>query len=59
MNNTPKEYISGSSLTIIDDEAKHVARVLRKQPGTEIYVTDGEGNASIKSNTDSCIYTYN
>lgn len=42
---TPKEYISGSSLTIIDDEAKHVARVLRKQPGTEIYVTDGEGNA--------------
>jgi 16S rRNA (uracil1498-N3)-methyltransferase len=42
---TPKEYISGSSLTIIDDEAKHVSRVLRKQPGKEIYVTDGEGNA--------------
>lgn len=41
---TPKEYISSSSLTIIDDEAKHLARVLRKQPGTEIFVTDGEGN---------------
>lgn len=41
---TPKEYISSSSLTIIDDEAKHVARVLRKQPGAEIFVTDGEGN---------------
>lgn len=41
---TPKEYISSSSLTIIDEEAKHVARVLRKQPGAEIFVTDGEGN---------------
>lgn len=41
---TPKQYISSSSLTIVDDEAKHLARVLRKQSGEEIFVTDGEGN---------------
>ena len=41
---TPKEYISPGSLTIVDDEAKHLGRVLRKQTGAEIYVTDGEGN---------------
>ncbi len=41
---TPKQYISSSSLTIVDDEAKHLARVLRKQQGEEIYVTDGCGN---------------
>ena len=41
---TPKQYISQSSLTIVDDEAKHLARVLRKQTGEEIFVTDGGGN---------------
>lgn len=41
---TPKQYISSSSLTIVDDEAKHLSRVLRKQSGEEIYVTDGCGN---------------
>ena len=41
---TPKQYVSGTSLTIIDDEAKHLGRVLRKQSGAEIFVTDGEGN---------------
>lgn len=41
---TPKQYISSGSLTIVDDEAKHLGRVLRKQTGEEIYVTDGEGN---------------
>ncbi|MCC6866496.1 MAG: 16S rRNA (uracil(1498)-N(3))-methyltransferase [Ignavibacteria bacterium] len=41
---TPKQYISTSSLTIVDDEAKHLSRVLRKKQGEEIYVTDGEGN---------------
>ena len=41
---TPKHYISASSLTIVDDEAGHLARVLRKQHGEEIFVTDGEGN---------------
>lgn len=41
---TPKEYISNGSLTIVDDEAKHLARVLRKKAGAEIFVTDGLGN---------------
>lgn len=41
---TPKQYISSATLTIVDDEAKHLARVLRKQQGEEIYVTDGEGS---------------
>jgi 16S rRNA (uracil1498-N3)-methyltransferase len=41
---TPKIYISASSLIIIDDEAKHLARSLRKKSGEEINVTDGEGN---------------
>jgi 16S rRNA (uracil1498-N3)-methyltransferase len=41
---TPKQYISSSSLTIVDDEAKHLGRVLRKQTGEEIFVTDGLGN---------------
>ncbi|MEO8513155.1 MAG: RsmE family RNA methyltransferase [Ignavibacteria bacterium] len=41
---TPKQYISSGSLTIVDDEAKHLGRVLRKQTGEGIYVTDGEGN---------------
>lgn len=41
---TPKTYISGTSLTIVDAEAKHVAKVLRKRSGEDIFVTDGEGN---------------
>lgn len=41
---TPRQYVSGNSLTIIDDEAKHLGKVLRKQSGSEIFVTDGEGN---------------
>lgn len=41
---TPKQYISSSSLTIVDDEAKHLSRVLRKHQGQEIYVTDGCGS---------------
>jgi 16S rRNA (uracil1498-N3)-methyltransferase len=41
---TPKQYISSSTLTIVDDEAKHLGRVLRKQQGEEIFVTDGEGS---------------
>ncbi len=41
---TPKQYISQNSLAVIDDEAKHLARVLRKKSGEEIFVTDGEGN---------------
>lgn len=41
---TPKTYISGTSLTIVDAEAKHVAKVLRKRSGEDIFITDGEGN---------------
>lgn len=41
---TPKEYTSSKSLTVVDDEAKHLGRVLRKKTGQEIFVTDGEGN---------------
>lgn len=41
---TPKQYISSATLTIVDDEAKHLGRVLRKQQGEEIFVTDGEGS---------------
>ncbi len=41
---TPRENILGNSLIITGDEAKHLAKVLRKKSGEEIYVTDGEGN---------------
>lgn len=41
---TPKEYISSSSLTIVEDEAKHLGKVLRKNAGDELCVTDGIGN---------------
>jgi 16S rRNA (uracil1498-N3)-methyltransferase len=41
---TSRENISNNSLTITGDEAKHLAKVLRKKSGEEIYVTDGEGN---------------
>lgn len=41
---TQLENISGSTLTISGDEAKHLAKVLRKKTGEEIHVTDGEGN---------------
>ena len=53
---TPQEYISGNSLTISGEEAKHIAKVLRKKTGEEIHVTDGEGNLYscriIKLNSD-------
>lgn len=57
---TPKEYISQSSLTIVDEEAKHLARVLRKSAGEEIFVTDGLGNlyktkiSSVNKNLIEC-----
>ena len=41
---TPAENISGNNLTIGGDEAKHLAKVLRKTPGSEIFVTDGLGH---------------
>lgn len=60
---TPKEYISQTSLTVVDEEAKHLARVLRKKTGEEIFVTDGEGNlyktriANISKNIIECDVT--
>jgi len=41
---TPKENISENSLVITGDEAKHLNKVLRKNTGEEIYVTDGHKN---------------
>ncbi len=41
---TPKIYISASSLVMVDDEARHLARSIRKKAGEKIFVTDGEGN---------------
>jgi len=57
---TPKENISGSNLLIKGNEAKHLAKVLRKEKGNEIHVTDGMGNLyscsieSIKNNEILC-----
>jgi 16S rRNA (uracil1498-N3)-methyltransferase len=41
---TPPENISDKTLTITNDEAKHLSKVLRKEPGADILVTDGVGN---------------
>lgn len=39
----PPTAIRGDLLVFPDDEAHHVARVLRQQPGDELVVVDGEG----------------
>lgn len=60
---TPKQYVSSATLTIVDDEARHLGRVLRKQQGEEIFVTDGEGSVyrckinSLKKELIDCIIT--
>src|SRR4030095_3493768 len=36
--------VNESTLTITDDEAKHLLKVLRKNIGEKIFVTDGMGN---------------
>src|SRR5437762_2635394 len=41
---TQQENIKQNSLIIKGDEAKHLAKVLRKKPGEVIHVTDGAGN---------------
>ena len=41
---TPNELVLKETLTIEGDEAKHLGKVLRKESGAVIYVTDGEGN---------------
>lgn len=39
----PPPAFRGTVVVLPDEEARHVARVLRKQPGDEIVVVDGEG----------------
>lgn len=39
----PPSYIQGGRVRFPEDEARHVTRVLRKQPGDEITVVDGTG----------------
>jgi 16S rRNA (uracil1498-N3)-methyltransferase len=41
---TTTENISGDSLVITGEEAIHLNKVLRKNPGEEIFVTDGRKN---------------
>jgi 16S rRNA (uracil1498-N3)-methyltransferase len=41
---TNKANIFQDELFIIDEEAKHISKVLRKKTGEEIYVTDGDRN---------------
>ena len=41
---TSPELISDSSLIIIEDEAKHITKVMRHSINDEIFVTDGKGN---------------
>ena len=41
---TQKENVFENSLVITDAEAKHLNKVLRKQTGQEIFVTDGLKN---------------
>lgn len=38
------QNIKNGTLVITDDEAKHLSKVLRKDAGSEILVTDGTGN---------------
>ena len=50
-------------ITLIEDEAQHCVKVLRKRVGDEIYVTDGEGalytcNLS-EVNKSKCVATIN
>ncbi len=41
----PAEYIIDHHIAIEGEEAKHISRVLRKQPGDKIWVVDGMGRA--------------
>jgi len=40
---TPKEFISGNTIIIAEDEAKHIVKVMRHSINDEIFVTNGEG----------------
>ena len=56
--------INGTYITIEGDEAKHIARVLRKQEGEMLWVADGNGTAyevvirSISLHTVECEIVY-
>ncbi len=41
----PADHIIDQHIAIVGEEAKHIARVLRKQPGDMIWVVDGKGKA--------------
>jgi 16S rRNA (uracil1498-N3)-methyltransferase len=41
----PAEYIIDQHIAIEGEEARHISRVLRKQPGDMIWVVDGAGKA--------------
>jgi len=41
----PADLIIDAHIAVTGDEAKHIARVLRKQPGDHIWVVDGKGKA--------------
>ncbi|NUN71225.1 MAG: 16S rRNA (uracil(1498)-N(3))-methyltransferase [Bacteroidetes bacterium] len=41
----PAEYIIDQHIAIEGEEARHIARVLRKQPGDMVWVVDGAGKA--------------
>ncbi|MCK9407828.1 MAG: RsmE family RNA methyltransferase [Bacteriovoracaceae bacterium] len=41
----PADYIIDQHIAIEGEEARHISRVLRKQPGDMIWVVDGEGKA--------------
>lgn len=41
---TPPEFVTSDKLTIVDEEARHLSKVLRKKTDDEIFVTDGVGN---------------
>lgn len=46
------EQIRGNVITLVDQEATHASKVMRKQPGDEIRITDGLGGlylATVKS----------
>ena len=42
---TDASAIVGASATLTGDEANHITRVLRKEPGDQIWITDGADNA--------------
>lgn len=43
----PAAAWASSPLTLVDDEAAHCARVMRKQPGDAIEIFDGEGRVAV------------